>query len=247
MSPLISRCRPVCRALLLALGTLAHVQVAAQPAGCDGKMLAASQKLDFPYAVRPGGYCDGTVAFDNAAALQLVSYTLGPVRFAPQQSRMKLQIAVLAEGEPLKVVGVDKRPGGSYRFDAMLRASGLEFDLMPAIHPKGLEAEHLGFVAWRNRNGEPIYIPVVAGAPQAGDAPLLVMRAPAAVVQAAYEICVEGQACSLQQAWAKDLEAGSRLELKLPRSSSMRYAAIKITVLGPGGKVIGDVLHLLIP
>jgi hypothetical protein len=247
MSPSVSRSRSILSVSILALAALAHVQVVAQPAACDGKMLAESQKLDFPYAVRPGGYCDGTVAFDNSAALQLVSYTMGPVRFAPQQPRMKLQSAVPAAGAPLEVVGVDKRPGGSYRFDAMLPASGIDLDLMPAIHPKGLKAEHLGFVAWNNRNGRPVYVPTVAGVPEAADAPLLVMRAPKAVVQAAYEICVEGQACGPQQAWAKDLEAGSRLELKLPKGPTARQAAVKITVLGPGGRVLGDVLQLLIP
>jgi hypothetical protein len=243
----ISQCRPTRRTSILALAVLVQVQVAAQPAACDGKMLAASQKLDFPYAVRRGGYCDGTVAFDNSAALQLVSYTMGPVRFAPQQPRIKLQSAAPPAGEPLKVVGVDKRPGGSYRFDAILPVGGLDLDLMPAIHPKGLKAEHLGFVAWSNRNGGAVYLPVVAGVPDAADEPLLILRAPTAVVQAAYEICVEGQACGSQQAWAKDLEAGSRLELKLPKGPPARQVAVKITVLGPGGKVMGDVLHLVIP
>ena len=118
---------------------------------------------------------------------------------------------------------------------------------MPAIHPKGLKAEHLGFVAWINRNGRPVYLPVVAGVPEAADAPLLVMRAPTAIVLAAYELCEEGKACGPQQAWSKDLEAGSRLELKLPKGPPARRAAVKITVLGPGGKVMGDVLQLQIP
>ena len=247
MSPSISRCRPIRRVSILALAALAHVQVAAQPAVCSGQTLAESRKLDFPYVARLGGYCDGTVAFNNSAALQLVSYTMGPVRFAPQQPRMKLQSAVPAPGAPLKVVGLDKRPGGSYRLDAMLPANGLEFDLMPAIHPKGLKAEHLGFVAWSYRNGGQVYLPVVAGVPEASDVPVLVMRAPTAVVQAAYEICLEGQLCGSQQMWANDLEAGSRLELKLPKGPPTRNAAVKITVLGPGGKVMGDVLQLLIP
>lgn len=246
MSRSVSWCQPF-RVSILTLAALAPIQVTAQPPACDEKMLAESQKLDFPYAVRPGGYCDGTVAFNHSAALQLVSYTMGPVRFAPPQPRMILQSAVPASGAPLKIVGVDKRPDGSYRFDAMLPASGLDFDLMPAIHPKGLKAEHLGFVAWSNRDGKPVYLPVMAGAPEATDAPLLVMRAPTAIVQAAYEICVEDQTCGPQQEWAKDLEAGSRLELKLPKGPSVRQAAVKITVLGPGGRVIGDVLHLLIP
>jgi hypothetical protein len=244
---LVSRYRHIRKVSVLALAALANVEVAAQPAACDGKMLAESHKLDFAYAVRSGGYCDGTVAFDNSAALQLVSYTMGPVRFAPQQPRMKLQSALPATGAPLRVVGVDKRPGGSYRLDAMLPATGLDVDLMPAIHPKGLKAEHLGFVAWEKRNGGPVYLPVVAGVPEPSDAPVLVMRAPTAVVQAAYEICLEGQVCGPQQAWAKDLEAGSRLELRLPRGLSASQAALKITVLGPGGKVMGDVLQLLIP
>lgn len=246
MSLCIFQRRFIGRASILALATVAHAQTA-QPEACDGKMLRESQKLDFPYAVRSGGYCDGTVAFDHSAALQLVSYTMGPVRFAPQQPRVKLLSAVLAVGAPLKMVAVDKRPGGSYRFDAMVPASGLELDLMPAIHPKGLKAEHLGFVAWINRNGSPVYLPVVTGNGEATDAPLLVMRAPTAIVQAAYEICIKDQGCGPQQAWARDLEAGSRLELKLPKGTSTQQVAIKITVLGPGGRVMGDVLHLVIP
>jgi len=90
-------------------------------------------------------------------------------------------------------------------------------------------------------------VPVVAGVREDADAPLLVMRAPTAVVQAAYEICIEGQVCGPQQLWAKDLEAGSRLELKLPKGPLVRQATVKITVLGPGGRVAGEVLHLLIP
>ena len=247
MSPSMTRCRPIRTLSTLALFALAYAQVVAQPAACDGKVLAESQKLEFPYAVRPGAYCDGTVAFDNSAVLQLVSYTIGPVGFTSQQPRMRLQSAAPAAGAPLNVMGVDKRPGGSYRFDALLPASGLDFDLMPAIHPKGLRAEHLGFVAWRNVNGRQVYLPVVAGVREAADAPLLVMRTPTAVVQAAYEICIEGQACGSQQAWGKDLEAGSQLELRLPKGPPGGQAAVKVTVLGPGGRVIGAVLHLLIP
>lgn len=246
MSILTYRRRLTRKIPFLALTVLAHVQVAAQPTACDKDVLAASQKLDFPYAIRPGGYCDGTVAFDHSAALQLVSYTIGPVRFTPQQQRLKLQGAAVAAA-PLRVVGVDTRPGGSYRFDAMLPPSGLDFDLKPAIHPKGIKAEHLGFVAWSNRDGRPVYSPVVAGAPESADAPQLVLRAPTAIVQAAYELCVQGLPCGAQQAWAKDLEAGSRLELKLPKGPPAQQVAIKVTVLGPGGKVMGDVLHLFIP
>jgi hypothetical protein len=102
-------------------------------------------------------------------------------------------------------------------------------------------------VAWIDVDGEPVYLPLTVGVRQAGDAPFLIMRAPTAVVQAAYEICLEGHGCGAQQAWAKDVEAGSRLELKLPQGSSAQRAVIKITVLGPGGRVIGDVLHLFIP
>ena len=131
MSLTLPRCRPIRRVSVLTLAALVQVQVAAEPAACEGKVLAESQKLEFPYAVRPGGYCDGAVAFDHSAALQLVSYTMGPVRFAPQQQRMKLQSAVPETGAQLKVVGVDKRPDGSYRLDAMRAASGREIDLMP--------------------------------------------------------------------------------------------------------------------
>ncbi len=242
-----TRCRPIRRISIVSLVALAHAQVAAQPSACDGKMLAESQKLVFPYAVRPGGYCDGTVAFNHSAALKLVSYTMGPVRFAPQQPSMKLQSAVPIADTLPKVVGVDKRPAGTYRFDALLPPRGLDLDLTPAIHPKDLKAEHLGFVAWTNRNGGTVYLPVVAGLADPGDAPLLVMRAPQAIVQAAYELCLEGQPCGPQQPWAKDLQEGSRIELNLPRGPSPGQVSIKITVLGPGGKVAGDVLQLLVP
>lgn len=247
MSKQISRCPHVRRIFVLALAALAHVQAAAQPAVCDVKLLSESQKLDLPYAVRANGYCDGTVALDNSAVLQIVSYTVGPVWFTPHQPRMKLQSAVPVGVVPLKAVGVDKRPGGSYRLDAIIPEGGLDFDLNPAIHPKGLNAEHLGIVAWHSRNGRAVYVPVVAGGAEASDATLLVMRAPTAIVRAAYEICVEDHPCGPQQVWAKDLEAGSRLELRLPIGPSVRQATVKIVVLGPGGRVVGDVLHLLIP
>lgn len=232
---------------MLSLAAAAHLHVAAQPAACDGKTLADSRNLEFPYAVRPGGYCDGTAAFDHASALQLVSYTMGPVRFEPQQARMKLQTPLPPPGSPLKVIGVDKRPTGTYRFDAALSVSGLEIDLLAAIHPKGLTSQYLGFAAWSSLEGIAVYFPVVAGVPQPSDAPLLVFRAPTAVVQAAYEICVHGQACGPQQPWARDLKAGSLLELKLPKGPTARQVAFKVTVLGPGGKIDGDVFQLLIP
>lgn len=231
---------------MLVLAGLACVRVAAQPAACDGKMLEQSRKLDFAYAVRAGGYCDGTVAFDHSTELRLVSYTFGPVRFAPEQSFLKLQRAAPA-AEPLKIVGVDKRPDGSYRLDAMLPAGGLDLDLRLAIHPKHLMAEQLGFLAWSYRNGRPIYLPVVAGVPETADAPILVFRTPMSVVQSAYEICIEGRDCSPQQEWASNLAEGSRLELKLSKGPAERNAQVKITVLGPGGRVLGQVVDVVIP
>lgn len=240
------RCQAV-RGGLIALAVLASASVIAQPAVCDGRLLAASQKLDFPYAARPGGYCDGTIAIDNSAALQVVSYTMGPVRFAPQQPRIRLQVVPVSSGHSIKVIGLDKRPGGSYRFDAVLPPGGIDLDLGPAVHPKGLKAEDLGFVAWTMLNGRTLYTPVVAGAPDPADVPILVLRAPTAVVQAAYEICSDAGDCGPQQAWARDLEAGSRLELKLPRGPSARQTTVKITVLAPGGRIIGDVVRLLAP
>ena len=231
----------------LALAALTCGHAAAQPDACDRGILAQSEKLNFPYVARSGGYCDGTVAFDNGAVLQLVSYTMGPVRFSPDQPHVTLKVASSSNGQSVRVIGVDKRPTGSYRFDAIPPASGIDFDLKAAVHPKGLKAEHLGFVAWINRNGSTLYLPVAVGAPEAGDSPVMVMRAPTAVVQAAYEICIQGQPCGPQELWARDLEAGSQLELKLPKGPSLRQAAVKITVVGPGNRTLGDVLQMQIP
>jgi len=232
---------------MLALAALAYSHAAAESDACDKAMLAQSKKLDFPYAARSGGYCDGTVAFDNGAVLQLVSYTMGPVRFSTNQPRVTLKVASSTAGLAMKVIGVDKRPSGSYRFDALLPVSGIELDLTRAVHPKGLKAEHLGFVAWINRNGGTIYLPVAVGVPEAGDSPMLVMRAPTAVVQAAYEICIQGQPCGRQEVWKRDLEAGSQLELKLPKGESVRQATVKITVMAPGNRILADVLKIQIP
>lgn len=238
------------RAVLRLAGVLTAValpcQSFAQPAACNRKALVESGKLEFAYAIRSGGYCDGSVAFEHGAALQLISYTMGPVRFAPGQAKLKLQSVLDAEATPT-VLGIDQRSDGSYRFEAVLPPSGLEFDLRPAVHPKGLKAEDLGFVAWTMRNGRPVYFPVAVGSKQAGDVPILVMRAPIAVVQAAYQICEESGTCAKQMKWAANVEAGSRLQLKLPTATAPRQVTVKFTIVGPGSSELGEVVQVQIP
>lgn len=217
------------------------------PAACDARMITASQQFAIPYAARAGGYCDGAVVVNHSASLQLVSYTMGPVEFPVQAANVKLHSAAPSEAALLKVVGLDVRPSGSYRFDAMLQAAGLELDLTRAIHPMGLKPENIGFVAWTERNGKSMYVPLLMRDRQASEAPLLVMRAPTAVVLAAYQICLEGHACGSQHRWANNLPAGSRLELRLPRGSAAQIAQLKLTIQAPGGAVIGAVFQLFIP
>lgn len=220
-----------------------EVSANSYPPECEEILLASSQKLKYAYAARPGGYCDGSVSFNHSASLQLVSFTYGRVRYSSKQYDLKIR-SKIDGNDSVKLMGIDIRPEGSYRLDALLTSRGLSLDLRPAIHAKNLSSEYLGLLAWHTHTGRPIYVPIVASDQVSTDRPILILRAATPVVEAAYQMCSSQSNCKPQQKWAKDIEAGSRLELEIPADFSATQAIIKITVLGPDNALEGFVLHL---
>lgn len=226
-----------------ALTRNSFAQPTSLPSGCVQNLIATAGTLQHGYAVRQG-YCDGTVPINNSAELQVVSYTAGLVQFSPTQPQLVLKSAVpLAGGAQL--LGMDKRASGSYRLDGVLPAGGLPVNLQSAVHPKGIAQTDLGLLAWKNQGGDKVFVPLDAGAAAADRAKaVLVLRAPIPVVQAAYEICDEASACTPQKLLAQQAPAGALLSVELPQGPKPRRLSVRVTVLGPGNDLSGQVVQV---
>jgi hypothetical protein len=134
------------------------------PNGCRQDLVEESSALPNRYQPRLDGlYCDGSVPIRNKGELRLVSLTLGSVAFPESGSRLVIRRPAVETGSELYVRAEDKRPGKSYRLDGTIPANGLAVDLDAAIRAKGIDAEHLGLVAWRQAPNGELHLPISAG------------------------------------------------------------------------------------
>lgn len=226
--------------------SMVSVQAQPLPSGCDPKLVEKSKALPYGYAARTGGYCDGSVAIDNSGELQLVSYTLGPVRFDPTGRSLSIEHTPTATS--MRVVGVDKRPGADYRMDALMTGSMLSIDLTNAVTPKKITADNYGVLAWQAYGGKREFFPIVAGASQGERSDgILVLRAASAIVRATWQLCDAGGACEGQKLLGQNLLEGSLTAITLRRSESPKHRELKLNVVEPGSHSSTIIISVLTP
>ena len=233
--------------LALSWGNPGQLMAEPLPPGCQADLIASASGLPNGYSVRPGSYCDGSLPYLNRGELQVVSFTLGQVIFSPTQNELLL---TRADGgaEQLHITGLDKRAGASYRLDGVVPNSGLHVDLNAAIRPKGIQSADLGFLAWTGSDADRVLTPIEAGAPQNPTIPaILVLRTPNPVIQATMQTCEVGGACDASKPIGDNLPEGSLIEVTLPRAGAVQDLEVKVTALGPGRSISGQVVKIRIP
>ena len=143
--------------LLLPLWTVGVVDAGEPYAGCAlGLVHEAKQAgLEFGYARRRGGYCDGETPQRHSGQMTLQSVTRGNIRFHADV----LRVTVSGSGNYF-LRGRDLRRSGRYRLDGPMLKGSLEIDLNAAIRPLEMEAEDLGLYAWRYDGITRRYAPV---------------------------------------------------------------------------------------
>lgn len=217
------------------------------PPGCSTRYLDESRASSeiAPYAVR-GRYCDGTIAILNSGELAVVSYTVGPVRFRPDQAELKIFGRARASA-PIRLLGVDKREGGSYRLDGMIGSEGLTISLAQAIHPKKIDQDALGLFGWRDQQPQPVYVPVATKAAVGGAAATLTLRTPLPIIQADYQICPPSGQCGPRATFVKNQPGGSLLPMRIPADLPNGTHTIKLMILGHGDALFAQTILIEAP
>lgn len=216
------------------------------PNGCDSKLVDLGKKLAHGYAARAGGYCDGTVSYDNSGELQLVSYTLGPVRFATAEDSLIIEQAQAPTS--LKIAAIDKRPGADYRLDAFMTRPLIKVALANAITPKKIPADSLGVLAWQTYAGKREFVPIVAGAPPGErTTAVLVLRSAAAIAQATWHLCDPGGTCDKEKLLAQGMLEGNLKTLSFQRTNSTQHKVLQVNVEEANGNKSKVIYSVLLP
>ena len=228
------------------LTLVARASAQSLPDGCDTKLVDLGKKLPQGYAARAGGYCDGTVSYDHSGELQLVSYTLGPVRFATAEDSLIIEQAQVATS--LKIAAIDKRPGADYRLDAVMTKPQIRVALASAITPKKIPADSLGVMAWQTYAGKREFVPIVAGAlPGERTTAVLVLRSAAAIAQATWRLCDHAGNCDKEQLLVQGMLEGNLKTLSFQKAGSLQHKVLQMDVEEASGNRSKVIYSVLLP
>ncbi len=233
--------RPILLAFFAIAGLSGGSGSTTLPPGCNARLVAASQRLPAGYKAR-SGYCDGTVSVPHSGELAVVSYTVGPVTFVSPTS---LLVSVPTR-LPVALLGQDVRTGKSYRLDGVIPHDGLAIDLAAAAIPNGISAQTLGLLAWTAQpSGEPLYRPVLTGAP--ASSPLqLVLRSDQAALRIGWQTCIDAR-CSDMAVQRQGLPDGGLLTIPLVRRRAATLVTVKVTALHARNAVSGAIIDVMVP
>jgi hypothetical protein len=197
-----------------------------------------------------GSYCDGNVPLPHSGAVELVSLTLGTVNFRDNASQLNIRsAATVGKNEVVYLLGVDKRPGKSYRLDGAMGPVGLTVDLRYAIHPIGIEAKQLGLTAWRDTNKGKEFIPLIAGASRDQiSSAHAVIRTPVPLVKLVKQLCdIQVDRCDQTQLIGFQVAAGSSVDVEIPLGSVSGVFELKVSSLNATGVTNATSYRIMLP
>lgn len=118
---------------------------------------------------RRGSYCDGSLPEDNSGPglLPVIGVTATAISGNPAAKPLVIGLLDTGGGDrrPVQLRGVARSPHVNYRLDAVLSPPSLTIgaeSAMTKVRPDPLRAEDVAWVAWKDGQKDPAYIPVIA-------------------------------------------------------------------------------------
>ena len=226
---------------------------ATPPAACRRDLLATANQAPEPnYPIRRGDvYCDGLVALQLGADIELIGLGIGRVEYSMSDTSLHIPGPGGGSNEVVAIQGLDRgsrtRRASSYRLDGTLGSTGLDVLIAPAIRAIGIAPSELALVAKSNAGTVEEYLPIVAMQHSPTDPLIATIRVPVAAIRMFAQWCISSQnVCSARKLIREQIARGESIDVEIPRTNGAMRVQLQIDLEAAFGATFSNTYTIIV-